>query len=109
MHEYAGLTTPSANIFYSTTLATTGANESKFTKREVQRSINARILQASLGFPPDQKFISALRPEDIARATAIWGANGKHCFAQRTHDLAQAYATTTTTDNGPPLRPTYTL
>ena len=42
-------------------------------------------MQASLGFPPDQKFISALRagiffncnmlPEDIARATAIWGAN----------------------------------
>jgi hypothetical protein len=77
--------TPSINILYSTKLPTTDANEAKFTKREVQRSGDARRLQASLGFPPDQKFISALRaetflncdilPEDVARATEIWGAN----------------------------------
>ena len=73
------------NILYSTKLATTEANEAKFSKRVVQRSIDARRLQARLGFPPDQKFISALRagtflncdilPEDVARATEIWGAN----------------------------------
>jgi hypothetical protein len=77
--------TSSMNILYSTKLATTEANEAKFSKREVQRSIDARRLQASLGFPPDQKFISALRagtflncdilPEDVTRATEIWGAN----------------------------------
>jgi hypothetical protein len=70
---------------YGKTLPTTIGNEANFTKREVQRSIIARQLQASLGFPPDQKLISALRagwflncdvlPEDITRANQIWGTN----------------------------------
>ena len=66
-------------------LPTTSLNESNYSKREIKRSIAARHLQASLGFPPDMKLISALRagaflncdvlPADILRATAIWGSN----------------------------------
>ena len=77
--------TPEVTILYASRLPTTAANEKDYSNREVKRSIAARRLQASLGFPPDTKFISALRagaflncdilPEDVLRATAIWGAN----------------------------------
>ena len=77
--------TPRVTLLYGKKLPTTVGNEANFTKREVQRSIIARQLQASLGFPPDQKLITALRagsflncdvlPEDITRANAIWGTN----------------------------------
>ena len=77
--------TPIVTSLYGKTLPTTAGNEANFTKREVKRSVIARQLQASLGFPPDQKLISALRagsflncdvlPEDITRASEIWGNN----------------------------------
>ena len=77
--------TPPTTFVYANLLATTSGNEENFTKREVQRSITARQFQASLGFPPDQKLIAALRagsflncdilPEDIIRANEIWGTN----------------------------------
>ena len=77
--------TPKVSMVYSNKLETAAGNEAAYTKREVQRSIEARKIQASLGFPPDSKLISALRagtflncdilPEDVTRATAIWGAN----------------------------------
>ena len=71
--------------FFTAPLPTTTANEAAYSKREVSRSFDARRLQASLGFPPDSKLISALNagaflncdilPEDVSRATAIWGTN----------------------------------
>jgi hypothetical protein len=72
-----------AILLCSTKLPTTAANEAKYSKREVQRSVEARRLQASLGFPPDKKLIAALNAgsfmnctviaADVTRATAIWG------------------------------------
>ena len=53
--------TPRATALYTAKLQTTTENESQYTKREVSRSTKARRLQASLGFPPDTKLISALR------------------------------------------------
>jgi Reverse transcriptase (RNA-dependent DNA polymerase) len=57
--------------------------ERLYTTREVKRSAIARRFQAALGFPPDAKMISATRsgtflnsdvlPEDILRATHMWG------------------------------------
>ena len=76
---------PEITSLYSLELPTTSESESIYSKREVKRSIDARSLQASLGFPPDVKLISALRagaflncdfvPEDVTRATTIWGPN----------------------------------
>jgi hypothetical protein len=70
-------------MLYSAKLPTATFNEALYLKREVQRSIEARRLQASLGFPPDSKFIAALNAgsflnctviaADVRRATAIWG------------------------------------
>ena len=75
--------TPKVSMLYTTKLPTTEANEAKYSKREVARSVYARRLQAILGFPPDIKFITALKagtflncdvlPEDVTRASAIWG------------------------------------
>jgi hypothetical protein len=72
-----------AILLYSTKLPTTAANEATYSKREVQRSVKARRLQASLGFPQDNKLIAALIAgsfmnctviaADVTRATAIWG------------------------------------
>jgi hypothetical protein len=72
-----------ATMLCSSKLTTTAANEALYLKREVQRSAEARRLQASLGFPPDNKFIAALNAgsflnctvisADVRRATAIWG------------------------------------
>jgi hypothetical protein len=72
-----------ATMLYSAKLPTATFNEALYLKREVQRSIEARRLQASLGFPPDSKFIAALNAgsflnctviaADVRRATAIWG------------------------------------
>ena len=53
-------TTTASMLLYSTVLPTATSNEGEFTKREVNRSVNARRLQASLGFPPDNKLIAAL-------------------------------------------------
>jgi hypothetical protein len=73
--------TPHRTMFHS--LPTTTSNAADFTRREVQRSTLARRFQASLGFPPDDKFITALNagtflncdilPADVRRATTIWG------------------------------------
>jgi Reverse transcriptase (RNA-dependent DNA polymerase) len=70
-------------MFYTNSLPTTASNATDFTRREVQRSTLARRFQASLGFPPDDKFITALNvgtflncdilPADVTRATIIWG------------------------------------
>ena len=75
--------TPKVTMLYTTKLPTTEANEAEYSKREVARSVYARRLQAILGFPPDIKFITALKagtflncdvlPEDVTRASAIWG------------------------------------
>ena len=64
-------------------LATAAQNEELFTKREVERSIAARKLQASRGYPPDGKLNHALQsgtflhcdvlPQDVERATVMWG------------------------------------
>ena len=81
----ATVRTPKISSLYTSKLTTTAENEAEFSKREVQRSMEARRFQASLGFPPDAKLISALNagaflncdilPEDIKRATTIWGPN----------------------------------
>jgi hypothetical protein len=70
-------------MLFGTKLPTVSANESLYSKREVQRSAEVRRLQASLGFPPDNKFIAALNAgsflnctviaADVRRATATWG------------------------------------
>ena len=70
------------DLFFLAPLPTTTAHEAAYSKREVARSFNARRLQASLGFSPDAKMISALNagaflncdilPED---GTAILGAS----------------------------------
>ena len=75
--------TPNQTMFYTNALPTTASNAADFTRREVQRSTLARRFQASLGFPPDEKFITALNagtflncdilPSDVRRATTIWG------------------------------------
>ena len=77
--------TPTRNMLYNhqSELPTVAENEATFTKREVTRSGQARKFQASLGFPPDDKLITALNagtflncdilPSDVKRATAIWG------------------------------------
>jgi hypothetical protein len=49
-----------ATILYSAKLPTATSNGALYSKRVVQRSIEARRLQASLGFAPDSKFIAAL-------------------------------------------------
>ena len=77
--------TPKATMLYTSKLQTTSANEAGYSRREVQRSIEARKFQASLGFPPDVRLISALQagtflncdilPADVKRATAIWGVS----------------------------------
>ena len=56
-----------------------------YSRRDVERAIISRRTQASLGFPSDSKFISALRagtllncgvvPEDVHKATNIWGVD----------------------------------
>ena len=75
--------TPNHTMFYTNILPTTASSAADFTRREVQRSTLARRFQASLGFPPDEKFITALNagtflncdilPSDVRRATTIWG------------------------------------
>ena len=75
--------TPNRAMFYTNSLPTTASNAADFTRREVQRSTLARRFQASLGFPPDDKFITALNagtflncdilPADVRRANTIWG------------------------------------
>ena len=75
--------TPNVTMVYTNSLPTTASNAADFTRREVQRSTLARRFQASLGFPPDDKFITALNagtflncdilPADVRRATTIWG------------------------------------
>jgi Zinc knuckle len=75
--------TPNRAMVYTNSLPTTASNAADFTRREVQRSTLARRFQASLGFPPDDKFITALNagtflncdilPADVRRATIIWG------------------------------------
>ena len=79
----ATVRTPNRTMCYSNTIPTAASNEADFTRREVQRSTQARRFQASLGFPPDEKFITALNagtflncdilPADVRRATIIWG------------------------------------
>jgi Zinc knuckle len=79
----ATVRTPNRTMFYTNSLPTVASNAADFTRREVQRSTLARRFQASLGFPPDDKFITALNagtflncdilPADVRRATIIWG------------------------------------
>jgi hypothetical protein len=68
-------------MFYTNSLPTTASNAADFTRREVQRSTLARRFQASLGFPPDDKFITALNagtflncdilPADVSEAHRV--------------------------------------
>ena len=87
---------PEITSLYSLELPTTSKNESIYSKREVMRCIDARCLQASLGFPPDVKLISALRAraflncdvvrEDVIRATTIWGPSVAALKARTTRE-----------------------
>ena len=79
------LTSPTNEVLYGTLIPTTTNNEESISKRQLERSIMARQLQASLGFPSDRKLITALTkgsflncdilPEDVTRATQLWGPN----------------------------------
>ena len=79
------LPTIMASGLYTTVLPTTTSNEASVTVRQRERAVYARKVQASLGFPSDQKFITMLRagcilncdvlPDDVIRATALWGPN----------------------------------
>jgi hypothetical protein len=70
-------------MLYSAKLLTATSDEALYSRRKVQRSFEARRLQASIGFPSDSKFIAALIAgsflkctviaADVRRATAIWG------------------------------------
>ena len=107
--------TPTRNMLYNdrSQLPTAAENEAAFTKREVTRSGHARKFQASLGFPPDDKLITALNagtflncdilPSDVKRATAIWGlsvaALKGRTTRQRPLPPPQALITTRASDN----------
>ena len=85
LHQHAITPQVIKNIVYVAKLPTTDQNEQSVSQRQLERSIGARKLQASLGFPSDSKLIRALNagtflncpvlPEDVTRATKIWGPN----------------------------------
>jgi hypothetical protein len=56
-----------ATMLFGTKLPTVSPNEPLYSKREVQRSVEAR----RLGFPPDNKFIAALNAGSFLNCTVI--------------------------------------
>jgi hypothetical protein len=84
-----------------TKLPTVSANESLYSKRELQRSVEARRLQASLGFLPDNKFIAAVNAGSFLKCTVI-AADVRQATAKWGPQVAAVKARTTRTKPMPP-------
>ena len=88
---------PTITMVYTAMIPTVQDIERTYSKREVLRSALARRFQTALGFPPDSKLIGAIRagtfidsdilPDDITRATHMWGDNISSLKGRTTREL----------------------